>query len=294
MIKSLQKIVILFIIWVLYYIHIYIPFWYHMTNKTKAEFILSTDTLAGYGLDLIFETAKEAGFDGIDLAIWKNFDAWNVDYVKKLSKKHDLPVRVIQTSANINNKEMNLALDLCEATGADTIAINAPKVLDFKPYAFIKDNIKEYINKNSHIHFSIINPKDSTIFALPIPKYRFANIVEIIKKYSSYLWLDIANMDEESLENEFIRKIDQFVQYISVLYLSDKTKLWQSHVLPGDWTLKLIALLKKLKEYKFSRYFSLKLDISKVDLADADKVLLMLKKAKKYYEEYFVDVDVDK
>lgn len=264
-----------------------------MSKKTKAELILSTDTLAWYWLDLIFETAKEAGFDGIDLAIWKNFDAWKVDYVKKLSKKHELPVRVIQTSANINVKEMNLALDLCEATGADTIAINAPKVLDFKPYAFVKDNIKEYMDKNPDIHFSIVNPPDSNIFALPIPKYRFANIVEIIKKYSAYLWLDIANLDEESLENEFMRKLDQFVPYISVLYFSDKTKIGQSHVLPGDGTLKLISLLKKLREHKFSRYFSLKLDISKIELADSDKILLMLEKARKYYEEHFVEVELE-
>ncbi|NOZ45096.1 MAG: hypothetical protein GXP45_08405 [bacterium] len=196
-----------------------------MTNKTKAEFLLSTDTLAGYGLDLIFETAEDAGFDGIDLAIWKNFDAWKVDYVQKLSEKHNLPVRVIQTSDALNIKEMNLALDLCEATGADTITINAPKVLDFKTFSFIKDNLQSYMDKNPNINFSIINPKDSNIFALPIPKYRFANIVEIIKKYSAYLGLDIANMDEESLETDFIRKLDQFVPYISVLYFSDKTKL---------------------------------------------------------------------
>ena len=261
-----------------------------MDKRKKSEIILSTDTLAGYGLDLIFETAKEAKYDGIDLAIWKNFDAWKVDYVKKLSKTHNLPVRVVQTSANINAKELNLALDLCEATGADTITINAPQILDFKPYGFIKDNIKNYIDQNPEIHFSIINPKDSNVFALPIPKYRFANIVEIIKKHSCYLGLDVSHMDEESLENELLRKLDQFVPYISVLYFSDKTKLGKVHVLPGDGTLKLVALLKKLKAHNFSRYFSLKLDLSKVELADSDKILLMLKKAKKYYVENYVEL----
>jgi len=67
-------------------------------------------------LDLIFDTVKQAELDGIDLAIWKNFDAWNVEYVKKLSHKHELPIRVIQTSDSLNAKELNLALDLCEAT----------------------------------------------------------------------------------------------------------------------------------------------------------------------------------
>jgi len=257
------------------------------TNK----FLLSTDTLSWYWLDLIFETAKDIGFDGLDLAIWKNFDAWNVDYVKKLSKKHSLPINVIQTSAVINAKELNLALDLCEVTGADTITINAPKVLEFKAYSFIKDNIDEYKKQNPDINFSIINPADSNFFALPIPQYRFGNIVEIIKKYGCYLWLDISNFDEETLENELLRKVDQFVPYISVVYFSDKTKVWVSHVLPWEWTLKLSKLLKKFKRSKYARYFSLKIDINKVDLSDTDKVVIMLKKAKQYYVDNFLKIE---
>jgi hypothetical protein len=37
--------------------------------------------------------------------------------------------------------------------------------------------------------------------------------------------LDIATLDEDALENDFMRKIKDFVPYISVLYFSDKTKL---------------------------------------------------------------------
>jgi len=154
-----------------------------MSKKSKNELLLSTDTLSGYGLDLIFETAKDAQLDGIDLAIWKNFDSWNVDYDKKLSKKHDLPVKVIQTSASLNARELNLALDLCEATGADTITINAPRILDFKAYGFIVDHLEKYREQNPAIHFSLINPKDSNIFALPIPKYRFEEVRSVYSVY---------------------------------------------------------------------------------------------------------------
>jgi len=48
--------------------------------------------------------------------MWKNFDAWNVEYVKKISKSYDLPVRVVQVSSNVNEKELNKALDICDAT----------------------------------------------------------------------------------------------------------------------------------------------------------------------------------
>lgn len=257
---------------------------------TSPAFLFSTDSLSGYGLDLTFQLVKEAGFDGLDIALWKNFDAWNVAYAKELSDKHGLPVKVIQVSGNVNEKEMNKALDLCYGLGADTIAINAPTMFNFKSFSYITDNLPRWKKENKAIHFTIINPEDSNIFALPIPKYRFSNIVEIIKKYLCYLGLDISNMDSNSLENDFMRRIKDFLPYISVFYLSDKSRTGEDHVLPGDGTLKLAFLLEKLKEYGFNRYISTKLKLSKTDLSDVDKVKLILKKARKYYVENFEEV----
>jgi hypothetical protein len=135
----------------------------------------------------VFQLVKEAGFDGIDLAIWKNFDSRKVDYVKKLSENYDLPIRVIQTSDNLNDKEINRAIDLCYELNVDTITINAPRFFNFKTFNFITDNILQRRKANKNIHFSIINPEDSSLFALPIPKYRFSNMVEIVKKYLCYV-----------------------------------------------------------------------------------------------------------
>jgi hypothetical protein len=50
------------------------------------------------------------------LAIWKNFDSWNSEYVKELSDKYDLPIKVVQVSSNVNEKEMSKALDICYNT----------------------------------------------------------------------------------------------------------------------------------------------------------------------------------
>ena len=108
----------------------------------KNKIILSTDTMLGYGLDMIFDMAKKCGYDGIDLAISKGFDAWNENYVKSLVKKYELPVYSVQTSSLLNSKEMNKVLDLCEATDCDAVTINAPKFFDFKSYSFISQNIK--------------------------------------------------------------------------------------------------------------------------------------------------------
>lgn len=259
-----------------------------MQTKENA-LLLSTDTLPNYWLDLIFSIAKSAGFDGIDLAMRKWFDARDEEYVQKLSLEHEMPVYIIQTSAKLNQKELDKALDLCQATNADTICINAPKITDFKAYDFIAGNLKSYKESNPDIHFTIVNPKDSKLFALPIPEYRFSNIIDIVKSYDAYIWLDISNIDNDAFENEFTRKIDDYAPYISVVYFSDKTKNGKLHMIPGEWNLDLIGFLKWLKKSWYTRPVSIKIDLKPTELADKEKLKRILKKVKWFYDRYFLN-----
>lgn len=260
--------------------------------QTKVSpLLLSTDTLPNYWLDLIFSIAKKSWFDWIDLAMRKWFDAWDEEYVQSLSLKHDLPVYIIQTSPKLNQKEMDKALDLCQATNANIICLNAPKITDFKAYDFIVDNLKKYKESNPDIHFTILNPKDSRLFALPIPEYRFSNIIDIVKKYDSFVWLDISNVNIDSFENEFARKIDDYVPYLSVIYLSDKSKDGKHHLIPWEWNLDLKTFLTRLRKSGYSRPISVKLDLKPTELANRGKLKTLLKKAKDYYDQYFVNVE---
>ena len=203
------------------------------------KYVFSSDSLSGYGLDLVFELVKEAGFDGLDLALWKNFDAWNVEYVQKLSQTHQLPVAIVQVSSSVNQKEMTKALDMCEALGTTTITINAPTMFNYKSYSYLCDVLPRLREEYPHIRFSLINPEDASLFALPIPQYRFSNIAEIVKKQHCYLALDVANMDSTTLENDMMRKIKDFLPYLSTVYVSDKSRTGVSHLLPGEGVLKL-------------------------------------------------------
>ena len=259
----------------------------------KNALLLSTDTLPNYWLDLIFSIAKSTWFDGIDLAMRKWFDAWDEEYVQKLSLEHEIPVYIIQTSSKLNQKELDKALDLCQATNADTICINAPKITDFKAYDFISWNLKNYKSNNPDIHFTIINPKDSKLFALPIPEFRFSNIIDIVKNYDSYIWLDVSNIDTDSFENEFTRKIDDYAPYISVIYLSDKMKNWKSHLIPWEWNLDLISFLKWLKKSWYTRPISIKIDFKPTELANKEKLRKQLKKIKLFYDKYFINTNIN-
>lgn len=262
-------------------------------DGTDVKFLLSTDTLWGFWLDLVFEMAKNAWFDGIDLAMWKNFDAWNVRYVKKLVSMYDLPVKIVQTSAKLNKKEMDKALDLCEALNVDTICINAPKFFDYKSYNFIIDNLEQYKSKNKDIRFSIINAPVSSYppFYL-IPKYRFNNVVDIIKTYWCNLWLDISCMDLDSFETDFLKQVDRFIPYVSNLYLSDANPK-STHLFPWEWEMKIPELLRRFRREWYSRFISFKINLSKVDMSDSDKLDLLLKKAVTFFQDYYVNANID-
>ncbi len=260
-----------------------------MVKRKRAPIILSTDTLSWYWLDHIFDIAKQAGYEGIDLATRKNFDARNVTYVEKLIKLHWLPIEVIQVSHKVNSKELQQAFELCNAIGVTTLSINAPMTLDFKTYNFLITNIRHYKHEGVKIKFAIINPNDSTLFALPIPKYRFWNIAEIVKKYHSMIGLDIANLNEEIFELHFLPKVKAFIPHIAVIYFSDKSKKGEDHITPGDGILKLPTLLSELKKNNYTEPISVKLNIEKKYLADNQKVLLILQKAYKYLTDFYIN-----
>ena len=145
--------------------------------------------------------------------MWKNFDAWQENYVKDLIKKYKMPVPVIQTSRNINLKEMNEAVNLAKEVDAKVISVNAPESFNVKSGRFLKKELPAYKHHNKGMKFSIINPEKVNYLGI-IPKYYFQDMVQIIKKQQVYLGLDVANIPEETLENQLIRKLPNFTPYL--------------------------------------------------------------------------------
>ncbi len=258
--------------------------------EKKPTILLSSDTLPGYWLDYIFDTAQAHWFDGIDLAMWKNFDARNSKYVKKLIKEYNLPVHVVQTSPELSWREAEKALLLAQEVGAKVVAFNAPSYFNIKSYRLISDGIPQWKEQFPNIEFAIITPDSSSMTLLPVfPKYRFSSIVEIIKKYQGQLGLDVSSISEDSWDTIVLRKLENIIQYISVVYASDRNASGKSHLPLGEGTLSVNTLLQQLAKHNYTWLFSIKLTLAKKDLADADKVSIFLRKSLSYINEYFKD-----
>lgn len=148
--------------------------------------------------------------------------------------KYNMPVEVVQTSSEVNLVELNHAVDLARAIDAKVIAINAPAFFNFRSFRFLSANLTQYMKQNPQLKFAIINPSKASLFYLPIPKFRFSNIVEIIKKQKAHLALDIVHLDNESFENSLMRKLSNFIPYLSIIYLADKPRFYETHVPLGE------------------------------------------------------------
>lgn len=202
-----------------------------------------------------------------------------------------MPIKNIQLSRNTNIKEMNQAVDLANDIDATSISINAPGIMNVKTFRFLSSQLPAYKSHNKDLKFSIINP-EQTNYLWVIPKFYFSNQAEIIKKYGLYLGLDIANMDEYSLENQFLKKLSIYAPYLTTVYISDVSKTGETHLPLWDGVLKLPQILKKFKQLEFEWWFALKLRIDPKDLADIEKVELILKKCKTYFTENYTMVNI--
>jgi DNA-binding LacI/PurR family transcriptional regulator len=115
------------------------------------------------------------------------------DIVNHLKKVHNCKKIAFFSANQTRSKEalerydaFTAALDYCKLPFYPELVFDGG-FTDFKAYDFIADNLKSYKDSNPDIHFTILNPKDSKLFALPIPEYRFSNIIDIVKKYDAYV-----------------------------------------------------------------------------------------------------------
>lgn len=81
-----------------------------------------------------------------------------------------------------------------------------------------------------------------------------------------------------------------FIPYLVVTYLSDVARNGADHLPLGEGVIKLESILRKFKQQEYENFFSLKLHITGKDLADIEKVKLILQKSRNFYKEKFEDI----
>lgn len=246
---------------------------------------LSSDSLKGYGLNRIFQFAKEAGYDGVDVLIDDNlFDSKNPEYIKKLSTDFTLPVLAIQLS-DPTPKTLNDALDIAKVVGCKVIIVQPPKIFNFRQQSWLKDQVPK-IRAKENISIALENAPSEMILGF-IPKRAMNNVVEM-KKFK-HACIDTTRIAMKS--QDLMRTYKSLEKYLVHIHLSN-VKGSKKYYLPDDGILPIESFLTKLNQDKFPGTISIKVNPKYLDAGDDEKVMKHLIEMKEFYEKYFIQAKI--
>ena len=251
--------------------------------------LLSTDSLRGYGLNRIFELAKKAGYDGIDLGVdFGLFDTVNAEYIQGLIKEYDLPVHAISTPKQISQKHIKDVVNLAKKLDSKVLVLQPPKILNFKLASWLRKEVPK-LREKEQISIALENAPAGTFLGF-IPEHAMSNLSEL-KKFK-HVSLDTSRVGEQ--RDDLIRKYGALKKYLVHVHLSNLHAGKKYHLL-NEGILPLESFMTKLKQDGYPGALSVKIRPKLLHAGDSDEeVLSWLDKTKKFYDKYYGEVEVRK
>lgn len=249
---------------------------------------LSTDSLRGYGLNRIFQIIKDAGYDGVDLAMdGRNFDTLNTEYIKQLSEQVGIPVLAISTPNNANEKLIRKAVDMAKSVGCRIVVIQPPKFFDYKFISWMKNEIPK-MRQKENISIAMENAPSKSFFGI-IPEHAMGNIIDL-KKFK-HACLDTARLGKR--KEDIIRVYGTLKKYLVHIHLSN-VRAGTPYAPPEKGILPIESFLTKLKQDKFPGVVSYKINGKFLHTGNDEKLMKSLAEQKLFYDTYFTNVKVMK
>lgn len=246
-------------------------------------FLLSTDSLKGYGLNRIFRFAKEAGIEGVEVALdVRDFDSQNADYLKQLQSESGLPIRVVRTFPNSNPKKVIVALDVAKKVGAKAVILEPPRIFDFEYKKWMKEEVPG-LRKKYGMQIALKNGPSEYLWVI-IPG-RSMNSIPDLQKFKE-VCLDTSYLYGKKLD--LMRAYELTKKYLVHTHLSQVNR-GQEHSFPTDGVMPLESLLTKFVKDGYKGDVSLLVKPKELGVGKDDEVLKKLAKAKKFYDKYRKD-----
>lgn len=243
--------------------------------------ILHTSSLHKYGLSRIFEFAKQAGYDGVEIGVDKNnFDTQNAVYIQSLVDQYKIPVAALHAPINGSAKSVEHVVDMAAYLKCPVIIITPPKLLDFKFINWLRKEAPK-LRKKKNIQIALENAAGKTFLGF-LPERALNNISDL-KKFGMVA-LDCSNTASKRVD--LIRIYEHLKSYVVHVHLSNVRK-HKEYSLPMEGILPLESLLKKLKANKFNGAISLMVRPSELAAGDDDQVVKRLKKVKDFVSDYY-------
>ncbi len=249
--------------------------------------LLCTDTLRGYGLNRIFQLAKESNYDGIDLSVdFGLFDTWNKEYIKELIDTYQMPVHAISAPKQVSPKKIKEIVEIAKHIGSKVLILQPPKIHEFKIISWLKKEIPK-LREKEFISIALENAPSGTFLGI-FPEHAMSNTQDL-KKFK-HVCLDTARIGEN--KKDLIRAYGAFKKFLVHIHLSNLHK-GKKYAPPSEGILPLESFLTKLKQDKYPGAISIKIIPKYVHAGDDEEVIDKLKKAKKYYDKYYSNVKIE-
>jgi sugar phosphate isomerase/epimerase len=253
--------------------------------------LLSTSSLAGYGLHRIFQIVKEAWYDGIDLCVENELlDTWDEEYINSLVREFSIPVVSISApSTKLDETKVDKLIEIAQRIWSQVITFSPPHISDKNTKWF--RNYLPKVAKWCEISLAIQNVPPKFLFFI-IPEYKNSTLDQI-KKITGSTTLDIGWIDSSSGID--IMKAQQLLgSTIRNILISDKdvTREW---LLPGKSAggasyLPLESFFITLRNTWYAHSISLRVDSKELWAGDISLILSSLENFKKYYSKYFLNI----
>ena len=243
---------------------------------------LHTNSLHKYGLNRIFEFAKAAGYDGIEIGVDKNdYDTQNAEYIKKLSDEYKLPILALHSPVNGTAKSVEHVVEMAVYLKCPVVVITPPKLLDFKFTNWLKKKTP-ILRKKKNVHIALLNAPGKTVLGF-LPD-RAMNSLSDMKKFGMAA-LDTSSAASKKWGN-LMSVYGHLKKLIVHVHLSNINK-HKEYALPNEGVLPLESFLKKLKQNDYKGTLSIRVRPSELSAGDDEKVIAKLKKVKEFVDEYF-------
>ena len=246
---------------------------------------LTTGCLYKYGLNRIFEFTKDAGFEGLDIILNDIFDTRDPDYLLRLQEFFKLPIVSLSLPADSTPKRFQAALEIAETANIPLLNVRPPLFTNVRYAQWFKNEIPK-LQKRTKVKIAVENPPSNSGFFLP--QYSLRNI-EDLRRFD-YICLDTCHLASQKLPllrvYKIIRKRLEFV-YISNFHNGMANQALDEGEIP------LESFLTHLRKDNFTKPICIKFSLEAMGAGDKNKVMENLRRAKAFYEEYFLKKQID-
>jgi len=242
--------------------------------------LFHANNLSHHGLERVFELAKKAGFDGIEIGINQNVDTHNPEYLKTLEARYELPIRAF----SLDEKKDEGLIKVYQATVREftgcTLNLHPAGSFSFKYQRWLKEVAPKLAKKYQHKLCFRNLPQESMLGVIPKRK---ANNLDALKNQGS-VCLDLSAL---ALSNyDVIQAVSVLKSKMRHIYLSNMYRR-VPYSLPDRGVLPVESFLTKLAKLDYGADFTVKVSGKAFSEGNEDMTLEKMQDTVNFFKKYF-------